>query len=81
MYKRQVEDGVIKGARLVMGGVAPTPLHAKEAEGFLIGQKVGAEAAEKAAEIALQKADPFEKNRYKVQEVKNFIKESILRLA
>lgn len=75
-----VEKGVIKGVRLVMGGVAPMPVRAREAEGYLIGKTVTEDNAKKAAEIALKDATPFEKNKYKVNEIKELISASVLRL-
>ena len=76
-----VEGGVIKNARLVMGGVAPIPMRAREAEGFLVGKTADEAAARKSAEIATAQAVPFEKNKYKVNEIGEFIKASVLRLA
>ena len=76
----RVENGVIAEAHIVLGGVAPTPLRREEAEQSLIGKAPSAEAAELAAELALQGAVPFEKNAYKVKIAKSFVADSILRL-
>ncbi len=76
-----VEDGVIREADLVLGGVAPVPLRREKAEAYLIGKAPVKETAEKAAEIALEGAVPFEKNAYKVDIAKALIKSSVLRLA
>lgn len=75
-----VEDGKITGARVVFGGVAPVPVRNQKVEGYLIGKKVTEEVAEEAARLAVKDAIPFEKNRYKVEELKTMVKHSILRL-
>lgn len=75
-----VKDGVIEKADMVLGGVAPVPMRREQAEACLIGQAPTAELAEKAAEAALEGANPFEKNAYKVDIAKSLIKDSILRL-
>ena len=75
-----VEDGRFTGARIVLGGVAPVPIEAKEVQGFLIGKPVSEETAEAAAELAVRNAVPFDKNLYKLNELEVLIKASILRL-
>lgn len=74
------ENGRFTGARIVLGGVAPVPLEAKEAEGYLIGKPVGEETAEAAAKLATRDAVPFEKNRYKINELEAVLKASLLRI-
>lgn len=76
-YLYKLEGGVIKDARLVLGGVAPVPLRREEAECVLIGQKPSAELAEKAAEAALQGCLAMKDNGYKKQEVKALIKRMV----
>ncbi|WP_048306442.1 xanthine dehydrogenase family protein subunit M [Halomonas sp. PR-M31] len=61
-----VEDGVIRDARLALGGVATKPWQAMEAEQALTGQPAKTESFEKAAEIALADALPREHNAFKV---------------
>ena len=53
----------------------------RAAEEFLIGKRPTEENAETAADIALEGAHPFEKNKYKVNIAKEFVKEAVLRLA
>jgi len=76
----RTENGIIKSARLVMGGAAPIPIRAREAEDCLNGKAVSVENARKAAQAALKDAVPFEKNRYKVNEIEEFITASVMRL-
>lgn len=74
----QIEDGCVKSAAIVLGGVAPVPIRREKAEKYLIGKKIDKEVAEKVAEIALEDADPFEKNAYKVDVAKSLIKDSLI---
>lgn len=76
-----VKGGVIEKADLVLGGVAPVPVRRKAAQEYLVGKTPTEETAQKAAELALEGANPFEKNAYKVDIAKSLIKDSILRLA
>jgi xanthine dehydrogenase YagS FAD-binding subunit len=56
----------IAQARVVLGGVAPIPWRAPQAEQFLVGKTADAEVFAEAAKLALQGAQPLEKNAYKV---------------
>ena len=76
----KLSEGKISEAGLVLGGVAPVPVEASEAEDFLMGKEPTEKNADEAAAIALKDAVPFEKNKYKVQVAKTFIKEAVLRL-
>lgn len=59
-------DGRIRDARVVLGGVAPVPWRALEAERALVGQAPNEATLRRAAEAAVAKATPLEKNGYKV---------------
>jgi CO/xanthine dehydrogenase FAD-binding subunit len=52
-----MNGGVCKEARIALGGVAPTPVRAREAEDLLAGNAITDELAEQAAELALQATD------------------------
>ena len=52
----EISDGVIKNARLAMGGVAHKPWRLLDAEKALIGKPVSEESFKQAAEIAMQGA-------------------------
>jgi xanthine dehydrogenase YagS FAD-binding subunit len=69
----QIENGVWKDGRVVLGGVAPTPYRATAAEDALKGQKIDANVAKDAAEKTLVKARPMSQNAYKVDIAKNLI--------
>src|SRR5215216_275153 len=55
-----VSDGTVKNARLVLGGVAPSPVQVKEAEELLIGQPLDDHSIQAAAEAAYIKARPLD---------------------
>lgn len=74
-----VEDGVIKDASLVLGGVAPVPYPLKKTEEYLIGKQITREVAKEAGEIALADATPMRENEYKVFMAKDTIYEAVCR--
>ncbi len=74
-----VEDGVVKDASLVFGGVAPVPYQVKEAEAYLIGKKIDRQVAKEAGEIALKGATPMRENEYKVFMAKDTVYEAVCR--
>jgi xanthine dehydrogenase YagS FAD-binding subunit len=70
-------NGLIRDARIVVGGVSSLPYEATAAEQILIGQSMKETVAEKAAEAAVRDAVPLSKNGFKVPLVKALIKRSI----
>lgn len=54
----EAEEGICKKARIVPGGVAPTPRRAREAESFLQGKALTEENICEAAEIVAQGVSP-----------------------
>ncbi|MFZ7110196.1 MAG: FAD binding domain-containing protein [Desulfatiglandales bacterium] len=73
-----VKDGVCTQARIVLGGVAPTPLRARGAEQAIEGRTVNKATAEEAAEAAVSGAKPLSKNAYKIEITKALVKRAIL---
>jgi xanthine dehydrogenase YagS FAD-binding subunit len=65
-------------ARVVLGGVAPTPWRAPKAEDFLRGKKIDDATAQKAAEIAIEGARPMKDNIYKVGLAKSLVQRGLL---
>ena len=55
-----VHDGVVVSARIGLGGVAGTPVRAREAEASLVGQEATAELYARAAEAAAAEVHPLE---------------------
>src|SRR4029077_4303914 len=62
----QMDNGVCRTARVVLGGVAPIPWRLQAVEAMLAGQRITPELAAKAGEKAVEGARPLQKNRYKV---------------
>jgi xanthine dehydrogenase YagS FAD-binding subunit len=61
------KNGVCSNARIVLGGVAPSPVRAAAAEEFLKDKALDDAAAENAAQLAFVDARPLSKNGYKIQ--------------
>ena len=53
-------DGTVKDARLILGGVAPSPIRVQEAEDHLIGQPLDPDRIQAAAEACYIKARPLD---------------------
>jgi xanthine dehydrogenase YagS FAD-binding subunit len=62
----QLDGSRIGDARIVLGGVAPVPWRAEAAERILAGAEVSDEVITRAAEAALEGAQPLAHNGYKV---------------
>ena len=77
----QLENGTVRTARIVLGGVAPYPWHVPAVEKLVTGQKIDAALAAAAGKAAIEGANPMEHNRYKVQMVQGAVEESLLALA
>lgn len=73
-----IEDQRITGARLVLGGVAPTPWRATEAETLLTGAVPERELFERVAQVALEGAAPLSRNGYKVPLAKALITRALM---
>jgi len=63
----EVQGGVIKQARVAMGGVAHKPWRAREAELVLTGARVNEPNFRRAAEAAMRGARGYEHNRFKIE--------------
>ncbi len=68
-----------KNAKISLGAAAPIPIRAENAEAILTEEGVSQASAAKAAESAMEKANPLEKNGYKVAIFKTIIKRAIER--
>ena len=71
----------VRGARVVMGSVAPVPWRAAAAEAALSGKRITEEAAIAAADAALMGARPMSSNGYKVQIARTAVKRAIMKAA
>ena len=74
-----VDDGTIRQARLVIGGVAHKPWRSGEAEALLSGATVSEANFRRAADVALKDAKPLAHNAYKVELGKRAIVRALLR--
>ncbi len=71
----------VRGARVVLGSVAPVPWRASAAEAALTGKRISEEIAMAAADAALMGAKPMSNNAYKVQIARTAVKRAILKAA
>jgi carbon-monoxide dehydrogenase medium subunit len=53
-------DGVCRDIRIALGAVAPTPIRATSAEALLRGQRLDADAIQRAARAAMEDARPID---------------------
>jgi xanthine dehydrogenase YagS FAD-binding subunit len=74
----EMDGDICKDARIVLGGVAPIPWRVPPAERLLAGQRITAELAQKAANLALNGANPLAKNAYKIPLMKSIVQRSLL---
>jgi xanthine dehydrogenase YagS FAD-binding subunit len=77
----EMDKGVCRSARIVLGGVAPIPWRVPAAERLLVGQRVTPELAAEVAEAALAGANPLRNNAYKVPLTKTIVRRTVLELA
>ncbi len=61
-----IGDGIVRDARIALGGVATVPWRANEAELILKGKKLDSDTINAAAEAAFVGARPYEHNAFKV---------------
>ncbi len=63
----EIEDGVIRAARLAAGGVATRPWRLRASEAALAGQRAGPSAWQAAADHGIEGATPLSGNAFKVE--------------
>lgn len=68
-------------ARICLGGVAPVPWRAREAESRLAGRKPGEGAAARAAAAAVEGATPLSQNAYKIRLAETAVRRAVLEAA
>lgn len=71
-----IEDNIICNARLVLGGVAPSPFRAIDAENLMKDNYI-CNVIPQVCEIAVSDSRPFKDNGYKVSLVKSLIKKAM----
>lgn len=72
-----IENGVIRAARVALGGVAHKPWRAVAAEKILVGAKVNQETFRAAAAATVKEAKPQKYNKFKVEMAKRAIVRSL----
>jgi xanthine dehydrogenase YagS FAD-binding subunit len=76
-----MDNEICKGARVVLGGVAPIPWRLPNVERLLTGQRITPELAAKAGEAAIVGAQKLSKNAYKLPMTKALVRRTVLALA
>lgn len=76
-----IESGLVRDARIVLGHVAPIPWLAQDAAKLLVGLAVNADSAQRAGDMAVSRATPLSMNEYKVQLARTAVKRAILKAA
>jgi len=71
----------IQQARIVLGGVAPIPWRVPQAEKFLAGKTLSAAVLTEVARLALEGAQPLEKNAYKVPLTQTLVRRALTQAA
>jgi xanthine dehydrogenase YagS FAD-binding subunit len=62
-----LEEGVIREARIAVGGVGTRPWRLRDCEAVLVGRRLGHQTFEAAAALAARGARPLHHNQYKVE--------------
>ena len=70
-------NGVIDRARVVVNGVAPTPVRLTAVEDALRGQSVSEDLAEHVGQVAIRGVEPLTHNEFKVALLKNLVKRAV----
>lgn len=76
-----VDNGVVKTARIALGGVAHKPWRAFTAEAELVNNRATEDTFRRAAEVELQSAKGLEHNAFKIELAKRMIVDTLLELA
>lgn len=76
-----MSDNQVVSARVVLGGAAPVPWRAREAEDAITGKRLDSAIIAKAGEAAVSKAQPMGNNRYKIDLFHGLIEEQLQALA
>ncbi|MFF9455452.1 FAD binding domain-containing protein [Streptomyces flaveolus] len=76
-----IEDGVVREARLALGAVASRPWRARAAEAVLTGAPAGGDTFAAAADAELAAARPLPDNAYKVTLMRNLVTAVLTELA
>jgi xanthine dehydrogenase YagS FAD-binding subunit len=76
-----LDAGLIRQARLVLGGVAPVPWRSPASEAVLEGQRPSPELAARAAAAAFANAQPLSHNAFKVEIGRALVERAVMAVA
>jgi xanthine dehydrogenase YagS FAD-binding subunit len=76
-----VQDGVVRDARVALGGVATTPWRARQAEAALKGERLDEGLANRAGEAAFEGAEGRQHNAFKIALGKRVVARALQRAA
>ncbi|MEE8460773.1 MAG: FAD binding domain-containing protein [Acidobacteriota bacterium] len=77
----EIDQGVCRMARIVLGAVAPIPWQLPHVERMLVGQRITTELAGTAGQAAVSQAQPLAKNGYKIPLTEALVRRTLLSLA
>ena len=77
----EIDQGVCRKARIVLGAVAPIPWHLPHVERMLVGQRITAKFAGDAGRAAVSRAQPLAKNGYKIPLTEALVRRTLISLA
>ena len=72
-----IRDDTIRGARITLGGVAPLPYAARQAEDMLAGMRVDEVDSDAVGRLAVANAKPLRDNHYKVRMTASIVSRAI----
>lgn len=72
-----VQEGACEDARIVLGGIAPFPYRAAEAEKRILGRKLDARLIADASEASVMEARPLDMNSYKCDLSKSLVRRAL----
>jgi xanthine dehydrogenase YagS FAD-binding subunit len=77
----EMDGDRVRGARVVLGGVAPIPWPLPAVDALLGGEQLTPALLEQAGELAIAGARPLSQNKYKVPLTRNLVRRTIAELA
>ena len=75
------DDSVVKDARVVFSGAAPTPWRSRETEEAIVGRVLDEQTIDQAAKAAVSRAEPQTQNEYKIPMFMGMVKEELAAIA
>ncbi|MCM6778864.1 FAD binding domain-containing protein [Nocardia sp. CDC159] len=79
-FALDIEDGMVRAARIGLGGVAATPVRARDTEAALIGRPWSAETVEAAAAVLRSEGTPMSDHRASAEYRAAMLGQSLLKL-